>query len=210
MFAVAVVPPPCPRIDRPPRVIRRAHVVARRQCSSPACTGRRLRSGCRAPRLAPSAALPRARRRRLDRTHRDRRGARRAPLQRAADDADRHRSRSCLRLRSASRSRRSARRLALDLPVAALVGYQGFRVLVELLLHRAYTEGLMPVQMSYSGPQLRHRQRAITALAARRLAGHGPLVSAARVRLEYARRRAAARTFSSSRCSRRRRRCAFS
>jgi hypothetical protein len=37
------------------------------------------------------------------------------------------------------------------LPVAALVGYQGFRVLVELLLHRAYSEGLMPVQMSYTG-----------------------------------------------------------
>jgi len=43
------------------------------------------------------------------------------------------------------------RRLARDLPVAVLVGFQGFRVLVELLLHRAYTEGLMPVQMSYAG-----------------------------------------------------------
>jgi hypothetical protein len=43
------------------------------------------------------------------------------------------------------------RRIALGLPVAALVGYQGFRVVVELLLHRAYREGLMPVQMSYSG-----------------------------------------------------------
>jgi hypothetical protein len=43
------------------------------------------------------------------------------------------------------------KRIALGLPMAALVGYQGFRVLVELLLHRAYTEGLMPVQMSYAG-----------------------------------------------------------
>ena len=43
------------------------------------------------------------------------------------------------------------RRLAVALPVAALVGFQGFRVVVELLLHRAYSEGLMPVQMSYSG-----------------------------------------------------------
>lgn len=42
-------------------------------------------------------------------------------------------------------------RLALRLPLAALVGYQGFRVAVELLLHRAYVEGLMPVQMSYAG-----------------------------------------------------------
>ena len=43
------------------------------------------------------------------------------------------------------------RRLALGVPVAALVAFQGFRVLVELSMHRAYTEGLMPVQMSYSG-----------------------------------------------------------
>jgi hypothetical protein len=43
------------------------------------------------------------------------------------------------------------RRLALGIPVAALVAYQGFRVLVELSMHKAYAEGLMPVQMSYSG-----------------------------------------------------------
>jgi hypothetical protein len=43
------------------------------------------------------------------------------------------------------------RRIALTLPVAALVGFQAFRVAVELLMHRAYAEGLMPVQMSYSG-----------------------------------------------------------
>jgi hypothetical protein len=43
------------------------------------------------------------------------------------------------------------KRIAIGLPIAALVGYQGFRVLVELLLHRAYREGLMPVQMSFSG-----------------------------------------------------------
>src|ERR1041385_8660187 len=42
-------------------------------------------------------------------------------------------------------------RLALDLPLAALVGFQSFRVAVELLMHRASLEGLMPVQMSYSG-----------------------------------------------------------
>ena len=45
----------------------------------------------------------------------------------------------------------AGRQLALSLPVAALVGFQGFRVFVELVLHRAYIEGLMPVQMSYSG-----------------------------------------------------------
>jgi hypothetical protein len=42
-------------------------------------------------------------------------------------------------------------RLAIGLPLAVLVGAQAFRVVVELLLHRAYVEGLMPVQMSYSG-----------------------------------------------------------
>jgi hypothetical protein len=46
------------------------------------------------------------------------------------------------------------RRLAFGLPIAALVGYQGFRIVVELLMHRAYVEGLMPVQMSYSGRNL--------------------------------------------------------
>ena len=33
----------------------------------------------------------------------------------------------------------------------ALVGLQTFRLPLELLMHRAYTEGVMPVQMSYSG-----------------------------------------------------------
>jgi hypothetical protein len=45
----------------------------------------------------------------------------------------------------------AGKRIAFGLPLAALVGYQGFRVLVELVMHRAYVEGLMPVQMSYSG-----------------------------------------------------------
>ena len=42
------------------------------------------------------------------------------------------------------------RRLAA-LPIALLVGAQAFRIVVEILLHRAYAEGLMPVQMSWSG-----------------------------------------------------------
>jgi hypothetical protein len=42
-------------------------------------------------------------------------------------------------------------RLAAGLPLAALVGFQAFRLPLELMLHRAYVEGLMPVQMSYSG-----------------------------------------------------------
>ena len=42
-------------------------------------------------------------------------------------------------------------RLIRGLPLAALVGYQVFRFPLELLMHQAYVEGIMPVQMSYSG-----------------------------------------------------------
>ena len=42
-------------------------------------------------------------------------------------------------------------RIATGIPLAALVGVQAFRFPLELMLHRAYIEGLMPVQMSYSG-----------------------------------------------------------
>ncbi|MFN8060389.1 MAG: hypothetical protein U0Q12_14640 [Vicinamibacterales bacterium] len=43
------------------------------------------------------------------------------------------------------------RLLSRALPLSVLVGSQAFRVVVELLMHRAYEEGLMPVQMSYAG-----------------------------------------------------------
>ena len=46
---------------------------------------------------------------------------------------------------------RIGERLASGLPLAILVGFQGFRFPLELAMHRAYTEGLMPIQMSYSG-----------------------------------------------------------
>ncbi len=42
-------------------------------------------------------------------------------------------------------------RLARGLPLAALVGLQSFRLPLEVLMHRAAEDGLMPVQMSYSG-----------------------------------------------------------
>jgi hypothetical protein len=42
-------------------------------------------------------------------------------------------------------------RLIRGLPLAALVGYQAFRFPLELLMHQAYVEGVMPIQMSYSG-----------------------------------------------------------
>lgn len=42
-------------------------------------------------------------------------------------------------------------RLAAGLPLAALVGFHAFRLPLELIMHRAWEHGLMPVQMSYSG-----------------------------------------------------------
>ena len=41
--------------------------------------------------------------------------------------------------------------LVRGLPLWALVGFQVFRFPLELVMHRAYVEGIMPVQMSYSG-----------------------------------------------------------
>jgi hypothetical protein len=42
-------------------------------------------------------------------------------------------------------------RLARGAPLALLVGFQAFRLPLELAMHRASGEGLMPIQMSYSG-----------------------------------------------------------
>src|SRR5439155_21990362 len=42
-------------------------------------------------------------------------------------------------------------RLVLGLPLSVLVGSHVFRFPLELVMHRAYVEGVMPVQMSYSG-----------------------------------------------------------
>jgi hypothetical protein len=42
-------------------------------------------------------------------------------------------------------------RLVLGLPLWALVGSQAFRFPLELVMHRASVEGVMPVQMSYAG-----------------------------------------------------------
>jgi len=42
-------------------------------------------------------------------------------------------------------------RFARGLPLTYLVGFQVFRFPLELAMHRAYVEGVMPVQMSYSG-----------------------------------------------------------
>jgi hypothetical protein len=43
------------------------------------------------------------------------------------------------------------RRAIETLPLWTIVGLQSFRFPLELMLHRAYDEGVMPVQMSYSG-----------------------------------------------------------
>jgi hypothetical protein len=46
---------------------------------------------------------------------------------------------------------RTGDRLARTMPFAVLVGFQSFRLPLELVMHRAFTEGVMPGQMSYSG-----------------------------------------------------------
>jgi len=43
------------------------------------------------------------------------------------------------------------KRLAGCVPLWVLVGVQAFRLPLELVMHRAYEEGVMPVQLSYSG-----------------------------------------------------------
>lgn len=43
------------------------------------------------------------------------------------------------------------REVARRAPVALLIGFQAFRLPLEWFMHRAYSEGLMPIQMSYSG-----------------------------------------------------------
>ena len=42
-------------------------------------------------------------------------------------------------------------RLASGISLAALVGFQAFRLPLEWLLHRLYTEGVLPQQMTWSG-----------------------------------------------------------
>jgi hypothetical protein len=44
-----------------------------------------------------------------------------------------------------------SRAFARQVPVAVLIGFQAFRFPLELILHRAWVEGLMPIQMSYAG-----------------------------------------------------------
>ena len=46
---------------------------------------------------------------------------------------------------------RFGERLARGLPMAVLVGFQAFRLPLELLLERAAQDGTMPVEMSFSG-----------------------------------------------------------
>lgn len=48
----------------------------------------------------------------------------------------------------------TGRALADTLPLAALVGFQAFRIPVEWLLHRLCTEGLVPPVMTWSGRDL--------------------------------------------------------
>lgn len=46
------------------------------------------------------------------------------------------------------------RAFATHVPIAALVGFQSFRLPLELVLHRWYEQGVLPVQMTYAGDNL--------------------------------------------------------
>ncbi len=58
---------------------------------------------------------------------------------------------SCIGITAALALRGFGRRLALGLPMWLLVGYQAFRIPVEIMLHRAYEEQVIGVQMTWSG-----------------------------------------------------------
>jgi cbb3-type cytochrome oxidase subunit 3 len=57
----------------------------------------------------------------------------------------------CLMLTIAFAFSPVGRRLAAGLSFVALVGFQAFRFPLELVLHQAAADGIMPVQMSFSG-----------------------------------------------------------
>ncbi|MEQ1910034.1 MAG: hypothetical protein ABMA15_14495 [Vicinamibacterales bacterium] len=42
-------------------------------------------------------------------------------------------------------------RLVQGVPIAGLIGFQVFRIPVEMILHRLHVEGIVPVQMTYAG-----------------------------------------------------------
>ncbi len=42
-------------------------------------------------------------------------------------------------------------RLARGVPIAAIIGFQAFRLPLELVLHQWYNEGVIPIQMTYAG-----------------------------------------------------------
>lgn len=43
------------------------------------------------------------------------------------------------------------RNLAQAVPIAGLIGFQAFRIVVELLLHQGYLAGLVPLPMTWEG-----------------------------------------------------------
>ena len=61
----------------------------------------------------------------------------------------------------------AGRRIVQGVPVAWLVGFQAFRLPLELVLHSWYEQGTLPVQMTYEG----HNFDILTAIAALLVAG---------------------------------------
>lgn len=67
---------------------------------------------------------------------------------------------------------RLGQRLAYGLPLWALVAVQGFRLPLEVAMHRLYERGIMPVQMSYSGYNFDILTGVTAIIVARLLATH--------------------------------------
>ena len=161
-------PPHSRGLGDAPRRIRSAHARSRRLFVAAVCWSS-LRTGV-GPARAARRQCSRRRRRPLDRRHGRGGGSRPAAFRAAAHHGCRHRCQH--RALDRARALPVGKRIAIGLPIAALVGYQSFRIIVELLMHRAYVEGLMPVQMSYSGRNF-DIVTGITALALGGLARHG-------------------------------------
>jgi hypothetical protein len=62
--------------------------------------------------------------------------------------------------------------LASSMPVALLVGFQSFRLPLELVMHRAAAEGTMPLQMTYTGSNF-DILTGVSALVVGAVAAHG-------------------------------------
>lgn len=69
---------------------------------------------------------------------------------------------------------RAGGRLAAGVPIAALVGFHAFRLPLELVLHRWYAQGVLPLEMTYEGRNLDIITGIFAVMVALRLWQRGP------------------------------------